>query len=95
MTLERRPAVAAGRHYMQADGPSNGSASIEDGCVITGDCDVDQLFGASRQTDCYCFAVGQQLGHEKSTLGSRAQLIVVASLVTDDNDLYENTSTEF
>ena len=44
MTLVRRPAVAAGRHYMQDDGPSNGSASIEDGCVITGDCDDTQLF---------------------------------------------------
>jgi len=39
----RRPAVAAGRHHMQDDGPSNGS---EDGCVTTG----GQLFGASRKT---------------------------------------------
>jgi hypothetical protein len=45
----RRPAVAAGRHYMQDDGPSNSSASIADGCVITGDCDDSQLFGASRK----------------------------------------------
>jgi len=35
---------------MQADGPSNnGSANIEDDCVITCDCDDDQLFGASRK----------------------------------------------
>ena len=46
----RRPAVDAGRHYVQDDGPSNGGASIEDGCVITGDCDDCQLFGASRKT---------------------------------------------
>jgi len=42
--------MAAGRHYMQADGPSNGSAGTEDICVVTGDCDDDQLFGASRKT---------------------------------------------
>lgn len=60
MTLVRRPAVAAGRHYVRADGPSKGSAS----CVITGDCDDDQLFGASRKT-CHYFAVCQQLGHKK------------------------------
>jgi hypothetical protein len=32
---------------MQDDGPNNGS---EDGCMTTGDCDGDQLFGASRET---------------------------------------------
>jgi hypothetical protein len=52
VTVVRRPAVAAVRHYsyMQGDGPSNGSASIEDRCVVTGDCDDDQLFGATRKT---------------------------------------------
>jgi hypothetical protein len=67
---------------MQDDGPSNGSASIADGCVITGDCDDDQVFGASRKTFAIILLWANNWDMKNSTLCSRAQLIVITFLVT-------------
>jgi hypothetical protein len=90
----RRPGVAAGRHYMQDDGPNNGS---EDGCVTTGDWDYwRSVVWCLTENICYCFAVGQQLGHEKQRAVFESTVDRNHIYCNSDNiDLYGNTNTEF